>query len=297
MPWHNLKNPQVRDLAWAGFSPTLLLSDEVRGAGLRWTPAWEDRLTRLDRNPEPLLQFLGDTLSGRLGIYYERLWHYLLAEDEDVEPVAHNLPVRVKGQTLGEFDCIYYCRRRRQHVHLELAVKLYLGVPGEGYWLGPGGKDRLDLKLGHLLQKQIQLGTQAAAQKVLADYGVDDFTTAIDFKGYLFNASEGLPLPEAYNSAVAMQSWYSLENFLALPPLAGDWLGWRELPRRHWLAPHRHRDTPGTDEGVCSDSIQRHFERTGRPLLIAACDADGEERQRSFITPPGWPGTGGAHQV
>ncbi len=293
MPWHKLKNPHVRDLAWAGFGPTLLKTADIQGAGLRWSSDWETLLADLDRKPEPLLQFLGDTLSGRLGIYYERLWHYLLERDPDVEVIARNLPVREARQTLGEFDCIYYCHRRRRHVHLELAVKLYLAVPATGYWLGPGGKDRLDLKLDHLLRKQIQLGQQPAAQQTLAAHGIGELTTAIDLKGYLFNASSALPLPAGYNPEVAMESWYTLEEFGALPPLPGDWLGWKMLPRKHWLAPHRHGGNAAANGEVSERTIRLHFELTGRPLLIAACDEIGEERRRCFITPPGWPESGG----
>jgi hypothetical protein len=292
MPWQKFRHPQVRDLAWAGFSPPLLLNSDLRGAGLHWTHAWEQRLIDLDRDPAPLLDFIGDACSGRLGIYYERLWHYLLQEDENCDPVVHNLPVRAEGRTVGEFDCLYYCLKRRQHVHLELAVKLYLGVPERDYWLGPGCKDRLDLKLDHLLGKQIQLGTRDAARPVLMEYGIDHLATAVDIKGYLFNASRPLELPESYNPAVPMQHWYCLEDFVRLPQLPSAWLGWFRLPRHHWLAPHLHKTGEDTELGLPEEEIRDHFHRTGRPLLLAACDHRGEEQRRCFVTPLGWPGTG-----
>ena len=125
---------EVRDLAWACFSPPLLLSpglaqpeEAVSNCGLGLTDARRSWLERLDRDARPLLEHLARRRGSRLGIYFEQLWHFFLTEDPAVDLVAHNLPVRADGRTIGEFDCLYYCRERRRHVHLELAVKYYLG--------------------------------------------------------------------------------------------------------------------------------------------------------------------------
>ena len=80
---------------------------------------------------------------------------------------ARNLPIMRDRRTLGELDFVYYCQHRQRHVHLETAVKFYLGVPAAhklqwtaqqqpalswSQWLGPGCKDRLDLKLLKMLR-------------------------------------------------------------------------------------------------------------------------------------------------
>ena len=127
---------EVRDLAWACFSPPLMLTAQlgIDSAGLvnchlgmtTERAAW---LAELDRDPSALLGFLADNTSGRLGIYFERLWQFFLQQDPQVELLAHNLPIHDSGRTLGEFDCLYHCHQRQCDVHLELAVKYYLGYP------------------------------------------------------------------------------------------------------------------------------------------------------------------------
>ena len=157
MPDQMYKHAAVRDLAWAGFSPVLIKTRRMTGAGLRLGKFWKAHLQQLDQDPTALMEHLEQYSSDRLGLYYESLWHYLLQQDPDCELLAHNLPVRDGGQTVGEFDCLFYCRRRKVHIHLELAVKFYLGVASANRWIGPGRHDRLDHKLEHLQQHQSQL--------------------------------------------------------------------------------------------------------------------------------------------
>ena len=153
---------EVRDLAWACFAPPLLVTRELgvhaAGAGNCAFPLSGGRqlwLEKLDRDATPLLEHLSSIRSQRLGLYFESLWHFFLAQDEEVDLVARNLPVNRDGRTIGEFDCLYFCRRRNCHVHLELAVKFYLGWPTQtepgdtslaSEWLGPNARDRLDIK-------------------------------------------------------------------------------------------------------------------------------------------------------
>ena len=197
------RTPAVRDLAWACFSQPMLRSDRLHSGGeplgnctLQLTAQRRTWLDALDECPEDLLQHLGQPAPARLGLYFERLWHFFLEADEDTELVAHNLPVRAEGHTVGEFDCIYYCRKRKRHVHLELAVKFYLQRPGSdghdwAHWLGPNREDRLDRKLTRLLQHQLQLGVMPAARPVLAQLGIEDLDRELEVKGRLFRSLGG----------------------------------------------------------------------------------------------------------
>ena len=121
---------EVRDLAWACFSPSPMHSHDlaaidqtIANCGLRLSPARERWLVDLDRQPEPLHRHLSALHNNRLGLYFERLWHFFLQQDPLVDLLAHNLAVRTPQKTIGEFDCLYYCHQRARHFHLELAVK------------------------------------------------------------------------------------------------------------------------------------------------------------------------------
>ena len=219
--------PQVRDLAWACFSAPLMdigqLGDDVRPAVFELTLARRHWLSALDRMPTPLLESLAKHPARRLGLYYEQLWHFFLEQDPDVELVAHNLPVRTGGITIGEFDCLYYCHQRQQHFHLELAVKFYLGHRQQTTtettsqwreWLGPNAVDRLDRKLGRLLEHQSRLGQHPAARQMLTTLGITAPKAEIALRGALFQAAtDPLPAPRGYNPAVNLRHWHTLDQW------------------------------------------------------------------------------------
>lgn len=279
----------VRDLAWAGFAPTLLTGEPWRGAEFVFGEYWQRTLHALDRDPAPLLEFLGDTVNGRLGIYYERLWHFLLENDPDTELLAHNLPVRDGGRTVGEFDCLYWSREAETHVHLELAVKFYLGVPEQGLWLGPGAHDRLDIKLERLLDHQGRLSEHPAAAAPLAELGIARCETRIDIKGYLFSPMENMPMPAGFNEANPQQYWYSANDFKALPPLPENWVSWQKIPRPRWLSRFHSDEGKSRSREELIDWLEDRMTGQGRPALLAACNEQGVEIHRCFVTPNQWP--------
>lgn len=288
---------EVRDLAWACFAPPLMLSAALPGApgwlnncGLALTPERSSWLQALDEQPAPLLEFLQARHNQRLGLYYESLWQFFLGEDPAVELLAHNLPVRDGGRTVGEFDCLYYCRERRANFHLELAVKYYLGYTQEQQtpaWLGPNSHDRLDIKVARLLTHQARLSRYPAAAELLHERGIHTPHCEVEIKGYLFRptASSVAP-PSGFNPENSLRPWVSveaLERYLA-DSAAGPY---RILQRLQWLAPSWQADSgPLLDSGELITQLQN----TPRPQLVAALGADGWEQQRFFVTPGGWPG-------
>ena len=223
-------------------------------------------------------------------MYYEALWQYLLREDPNTELIAHNYPVRDGKQTVGEFDCLYWSKRDRCHVHLELAVKFYLGVPESGIWLGPGRRDRLDLKLSRMLDHQIRLSAHPAAKMALAELGIERCESRIDFKGYLFAPETGLTAPEAHNPESPLQRWYTLEQFGRLPPLEQGWSGWQPIPRPRWLSRYIAEKEARLSAEELDGLLTQSLASGGRPLQLAACDRQGVEQYRCFVTPEDWPG-------
>ena len=296
---------EVRDLAWACFAPPLLLarkldySDTVHNCPLALTPQRFAWLESLDRYATPLLEHLGQRQDRRLGLYFECLWHFFLSQDPATELIAHNLPVQQDGRTLGEFDCLYYCHERKQHVHLELAVKFYLGhhapLPGRRSgdltnWLGPNARDRLDLKVSHLLARQSRLAQTNAAREVLDQLGIEAVQREIELKGWLFQPlADPLPAPDAHNPRRPMGTWLRMSGLSAYLDTC-EAAGYRLLPRLQWLsnaAPDPSAETlkPGQVKQILRD----HFERGARPQLVAALNESGFEAQRFFVVGPGWP--------
>ena len=308
MPIYPYRTQQVRDLAWACFSPALLLTPQLRGSGqrvdncgLRLTPERNAWLQALDRDPRALLQHLASQRSHRLGIYFEHLWHFFLQQDPAVELLAHNLPVRHDGKTLGEFDCLYFCHTRQRFYHLELAVKFFLGhrqftaeqaASSLREWLGPSSDDRLDRKIAHLLQRQIRLGDNPLAQKQLQDLGITDLHKEVEIKGHLFHSTaDPLPAPYGFNPNLQLGHYVAisdLDRFLQAPSLSCV-AGYKDLPKTLWLSPVQADQATALAAAEISTRLNHHFAQDKRSQLVAALDDQGREIQRFFVTPPNWP--------
>jgi uncharacterized protein len=256
-------------------------------------------LRQLDDEPTTLLQHLSVSHTHRLGVYFEQLWHFFLQQDPDTELIAHNLAVRESGRTLGEFDCIVYNKPLQCHVHLELAVKFFLGaqppiqdtvITGNAQnWLGPDRKDRLATKLDQLLQRQILLGEAPAAKQALDELGIVDVARQIVLKGHLFQpVSDPLPLPPGYNTACPLSLWMTrgeLDQHCA----ALDASAFAILPKARWLSAAQYgtqQDQLNRDQ--LTDAVTQQLDADQYPLLIAALDSSGAESSRFFVTAQDW---------
>jgi uncharacterized protein len=279
--WNELITPCVRDLAWSCFSEPILISAELdsdtANSDLLLTPGRRQWLRNLDQQPLALEQHLSALKSTRLGLYFESLWHFFIEQDPDLEMIAHNLPVREAGATLGEFDLIYANNQSGESIHLELAVKFYLGVSATNIWLGPSQRDELDLKVAHLFKRQSRLGLRPQGQAELAKLGVSHIQRRVEMKGYLFqNMQTQAGLPSGFNANNNARKWYpqSLFNQYAV---GGSW--W-QLDRQQWFAPI-------TEADVYQPWENRLLE-TRRPALVARLNEQGKEVERCFVAADDW---------
>ena len=288
----------VRDLAWACFAAPAIEVAELPGAGdardcqFTLTNERQAWLAGLDRDCAPLEAFMADGNSRRLGLYFERLWQFFLAQDPGVELLAHNLPVRAGGRTLGEFDLLYYCHERQATLHLELAVKFYLGFrdgQGNDRWPGPDARDRLDLKLEHMLHRQSRLSQRPEAGPVLAELGISDVQREVAFRGYLFQpARQPLPAQPGHCPARPFGLWCYRDTLRdTLDTLSPG--GARCLEKLEWLAPVAAHSFE-TDHSALAAQVDQALARRHSPVQLALLDDRGMEWQRLFVAPPSWPG-------
>ncbi len=294
-----LRHPQVRDLAWAILSPPLLEASATLRHPLsasRWSSQPDllaDWLIRQDRAADGLQQWLAQRSNRRLGLYYERLWQYALSHAPDVDLIVANLQIRVGGSTLGELDLLL--RDPEGVHHLELAVKFYLGNGPSGdhaplHWIGPGGHDRLDLKLNHLLHHQLNLSTREQARPALAELTGSPIQPALWLGGYLFEPWEnGSSPPAGANPRHLRGLWVRQRDWPAFHQQAGEH-HWQILPRQAWLAPARLESEPGLSEACVQ--VRPEFDEGSPARLLARLQWTGnawEEAQRVFVVPDRWP--------
>ena len=287
-------HPCVRDLAWALGAPPLL---EYRGVA----PYWPDQswyvdvindfanpLHELDSDPSPLLDFIATRQSRRLGIYFESLWLYWLQHNARYQLLHANLAVHAGGKTLGEFDFIVRDRDTDQTLHWEVAVKFYLGIGDTEQpvnWWGPQRRDRLDIKLDHLLSHQTRLSQQPEARDQLQALGIHIDERWVILKGRLFYPA-GIDALPPLDSHVEHQRgfWLPESELHKLPDNANA--TWKLLDRSEWFAPVAEDASSKLIPSAQLNGML--FEvLAGQPICIARIE-NGIETARGFLVPDDW---------
>ena len=292
----------VRDLAWAIFSPPMVPHiDTDRGTAhapqFELTPVRAQWLADLDANPAPLLNFLAQRRCRFLGIYFESLWRFFLSQDNEVTLLASNRQVIEEGRTIGEFDVFYRCHRRNAVVHLELAVKFYLGLPiiadtdlqQSSFWLGPNCVDRLDLKINHLRAHQLPLISHASAQDWLHQEQLQPDIQETAFHGYLYYPWQTTAPAPNVADAQHLRSFWLRDN--QLEKLQEHSKKYRIVPRLQWLCAHHVDDGEWQTFDVFTDNVGSELNGAlMQPVLCEAADTDSALAvRRFFVVPQDWP--------
>ncbi|MBS3668924.1 DUF1853 family protein [Halomonas boliviensis] len=305
----------LRDLAWLVATPDLVELPPpipcggrptrkelgLEGALLPW-------LGQLGRPP---LTALNGSRATRMGHYHERLWHTLLDHAPNTRLLARNVRITRQRNTLGELDMLYRTRDNPAPIHLEVAIKFYLGLPegpgaanSQSRWIGPGGLDSLALKCTHLQRHQLPLSTTAPALETLThwltprDLGGSDLrlgeqlTQRLAMPGVLYYPwHAAMPAPEGATADHRRGIWCYLRDWPALSASFSATPSMVELEKPHWLAP-----PPASVFRPAAEVLPTVIDRVNTwrsPQQVMLCyptREHGEQRyQRLFIVPDDWP--------
>ena len=311
-PQPPLQDRAVRDLAWALCAPPLFTQIDD------WPPGWLARdyidtrtdselwpwLYQLDSEPNALHDYLARQHSTRLGIYFEYLISFYLQHHPRFDLLAQNYQVNGPQRTLGEFDFIVYDRQQERALHIESAVKFYLGhrdyrgtiannTPLHNWhqWIGPNQKDSLAIKMRHLKERQLLLSDSPEGRQALKEIGVShrDLSRRLLISGRCyFPRTEPIPAPHGFNSNNReCHYWSDSEAFLTAE--LRDTLRYCCLPRRYWLSPILAQDSRQLDSDRAKEikaRIQEGLQQNTNEWQIAALEPSGDgwiERERFFV--------------
>ncbi len=297
------QHPAVRDLAWAIGSPPLQYRPD---APVYWPDAdWCQQqlqaastwLDNLDKQPQPLIDWLAQTNDRRLGRRFEDLLAFWLSwpDNQHYQLLLRNHALRNAERTLGEIDFLVRNKQSQAIEHWEVAVKFYLGT-GNGYWLGPGQRDRLDLKLKRLDEHQLTLTQLVAGQQWLAELDLPQ-PVAIKpvclVKGRLFyprlDADQQNLTPPNTSATHLRAHWFSHDEFLA--EADHHQLRWQLLDKTYWLAPLSHTTAAQLYEQALShdELVSRLINENPRYAIAIIGLTPETEAIRAFLAPNDWP--------
>ncbi len=158
---HLLQIAICNDLQWILDAPPLLAAS---------SELWDTHRLISDQKftfTDQQLATLAQARIGKLGGYFEALVGYLFECSPNFDILAQNLAIHSQKQTVGELDLLVLEKHSQEVIHLELAIKFYLWVPGanepERAWIGAGLTDFLYKKLRRLYSHQLCLPQKARA--------------------------------------------------------------------------------------------------------------------------------------
>ncbi len=218
------------------------------------------------RGAEPIRQ---------VGRWFERVHLLGLQSTPGVEVVVANEPLRTGGRTIGELDVLY--RQAGRVVHREVAVKYYLAARAGAHhsaWVGPGKRDRLDLKLTRLATHQVTVARQARDLDAWPEDLPFPEVTEVLLLGAFFSPPAERRLPEGACTEAEHGHWYFASEFA---DRFGD-APWCTLDKPWWLSPEHARGLPTTPACELARGLRR-------PCLAAHVSSDVE---RAFVVPDGW---------
>ena len=283
-PWQLLQHPQVRALAFAIGSVSLVLdwpnpcqaSNETSTEPPLELPTddfWQQQLQRywprllqLDANPRPLQYALNLRPNLRLGNYFEDLLAFWLGDEgwHEFLLIGHGIQRMDGKRTLGELDFLLENLDTGQIEHWEVCVKFFLG---EGLlkaadWVGLQRQDTLGRKLHHLQHQQF-------AVRRIQGLQIDRRRAVV--KGRLFWPSHMLQrhLPCWLNRTHLSGEWQS-----QLPRPAPEGQFWRRAHRLEWLAEY------AATMGQTLVQPDPHYWSNG---LYLRQDANGQIQQRLML--------------
>lgn len=280
--FESAKPDHWRNLLWALATP-----DIAPEFSLPWLPEQRRRqlhqffsasetITRLQPKLEANLQTLN---SHRLGVYFEQLWDFAFTHHPDYTLLARNLAVRSQEQTLGELDFVVRYLPDNAVEHWEVAVKFYLQV--DGHWVGPGLRDRLDIKLARMRDHQLPIAQSQPAVEALRHRALRLDRQWTLMPGRLFCALDNRP------SGLAGRHWWAdAHSFRSR--IAPSTTYWLLLPKPAWLANGSQHSFifPGAKSLPPSEGDLRSMTLHG-PACVAGFDGT-DEVSRGFIVPDDW---------
>ena len=300
--YQRFQHRAVRDLAWALLSPSLFntfdnsLNKVLSEDYIEETDALLNWLLGIDQNPQPLLDHITQRSQVRIGIYFEQLIGFYFKYYPRFDLLQQNLQVQGKQKTLGEFDFIVFDKTNKDYLHIETAVKFYLGSHDSSQlannvkqynwheWVGPNKKDSLSLKMDSMLNKQLRLSKTDEAGEQLQALGitVKDLQPRLLLRGRFFCHNNSTP--HFANTLACQFEWHKINAFREQKDNKETYC---ILPRTFWLSTINQQDLMNIakplNKAELIDVIKSEIKQAIHTWKVVRLNEQQNEAERFFI--------------
>lgn len=252
-------------------------------------PRLGDLLEKTAADPSGLLALLDGPRGHKVGIAFEALMQWGLEQGLGYRCLAKDVQIMDGKRTVGALDLIM-AAPDGTHEHWELAYKLFLQVDDGvewSSWLGPGGRDRLDVKVNRMLDHQLPLSRSPAAVHTLERVGVEAIRRQrMMLQGVLFTHWAAPEQRAVSGHRFAQGRWVRPSQVGAMVEAKPGVL-WVKRDKPHWFGPWM-----GAKEQALSGSELRvkaecsAFERA--ELWSALPTEQPFDPALIFVVPEGW---------
>jgi hypothetical protein len=128
----------------------------------------------------------------RIGYGCENLLERFITITNELELIKSRWQIQEHGRTIGEID--FLLKTPHGLEHWELGLKYYLYVPQRKQFIGSDGKDRLDLKLDKIENKQLPMGRHPQVLDYCQQSQLQPPTSRALIKGRLFFPKNNIPM-------------------------------------------------------------------------------------------------------
>lgn len=250
-----------------------------------------------------LQEWMDNCHSRRLGHQFEHYWHFyweFLSSQRNNSEWLFNQQINANGITLGETDALRYDPDSGELHHFELAVKFYLGyqdAQASALWLGPNCKDRLDLKLQQMCEKQLTL-LERHPDAIPTDWQVSSLHKHMLIKGWLFYPIDTKLAPPRYAGnhhhrghwlRLAQSDYFREQSHWVILDRS-EWLGWFIASEDQLRQKQRLLSKP-----QLLQQLKTTVGINNQPLMLVRCIEHSpdnhylQEAERLVVVPNNWP--------
>ena len=291
--YRSLSSQQLlHDLYWCVSSPSLLISEPPEFKGeLLYKIISDDQQDKfqqwfntLTSDTRLLIDFFANDDQLIVGKYFERLLYFFFTHYHQFDVLYSGKQLFDGDKTIGEIDFIIEDLHTNEIIHIEIAVKYYMGYRNtskHSMWIGPNGMDTLEKKMKKF-EKQLALSKSEELIKLIK---VDK--RKILLKGYFFKHFTSNSLPY-FNKPENDECLWLYQNEMNKIIDAEEY--YSIIPKNKWLGFYLDTRLEFLKGKDIMKKVDDQIEIIGKGIMLAKLDSKRTKVIKKLIVAPmKWP--------